>query len=184
MVIFWIRNEFYNFFLGRFNCSHKLFKNLEIKCLQLDTLGYLISDNALNFLALAECESFCNESSSLYGSNRRDTWALICQSLENQSFISALDFCEFYNRLERSIQHICTETNYVKINILKLPLNDLIRIFSSERMTKSLKILSYSSEKYIDNRDYKIFDTIDVTGNLKNNIKNLSEFKVIIIVST
>jgi N-terminal acetyltransferase B complex non-catalytic subunit len=152
--------------------------------LQFDTLGYLISDHALNFLASTECESFCNESSALYSSNNRDTWALICQSLENQSFVSALDFCEFYNRLERSIQHICTETNYVKLNILKLPLNDLIKSFSSERMTKSLRILSYASEQYIDNRDFKIFDTIDVTGKLKNNIKNLSVFTVIIAIFT
>lgn len=144
-------------------------------------MGYLISDHALNFLALTECESFCNESSSLYGSNRRDTWTLICQSLENQSFVSALDFCEFYNRLERSIQHICSETNYVKLNILKLALNDLIKSFSSERMMKCLKILSYASEQHFDNRDYKIFETIDVTGNLKNIIKSLSGFKVIVI---
>ena len=141
-------------------------------------MGYLISDHALNFLAVSECESICKESSSLYGSNSRDTWTLICQSIENQSFISALDFCEFYDRLDKSIQHICYETNYIELNIIKLSFNDLIDFFSSDRIAKSLKILSLASESFSDNRDFKIFDTIDATGKLKDNIKNLNEFKV------
>jgi hypothetical protein len=139
-----------------------------------------MSDHALNFLSIAECESLCTESSSLYESNRRDTWALICQSLENQSYISALDFCDFYNRLERSIQHICIETNFIKTNVAKLPLNDLISFFTSDKITKSLKILSYAPGLIADNRDYKIFDTIDVTGNLKESIENMNEFVVTI----
>ena len=137
-----------------------------------------MSDHALNFLAIAECESLCMESSSLYGSNRRDTWDLICQSLENQSYISALDFCDFYNRLERSIQHICIEANYIKMNIAKLPLNEIIPFFTSDKIAKSLKTLHYASGIIADNRDYKIFDSIDPTGNLKENIKNLSDFVV------
>lgn len=174
-------NRFINISKGCFNRSYKIFKNLEIKCVQLDTLGYLISDHALSFLALTECDSFCSDSLSLYNSNRRDTWGLICQSLENQSFTSALDFCEFYNRLEKSIQHICVETIFVKMNIVKSPLNDLINMFSSERMMKSLKVLSYATECFKDNRDYKIFDSIDATGNLSDNIRNLNEFKVRIV---
>lgn len=166
--------------LGNFNRSYKIFKSLEIKCLQLDTLGYLISDHALNFLAFAEYEAIYTESSSLYGSNRRDTWGLICQSLENQSYVSALDFCDFYNRLERSIQHICIETNYIKMNIAKLQLNNLIAFFTSDKIAKSLKTLYYASGTIADNRDYKIFDTIDATGNLKENIKKMSDFVVIL----
>ena len=167
-------------FLGCFYRAHKIFKTLQIKCLQLDTLGYIVYDHALNFVALSECELFCNELSSLYDSNRHETWALMCQSLENRSFVSTLDFFEFYNRLERSIQHISAETNYIKLNILKLPLKDLIQNFSSERIAKSLRVLSYSFGQYNDNRDFKIFDTIDVTGNLKTSIKSLCGFTVII----
>ena len=65
-------------------------------------------DHSLNLFALTECEILCSESMQLYSSNRRDTWGLLCQSLENQAFISVIDFYDFYNRLEKSVQHIST----------------------------------------------------------------------------
>lgn len=165
--------------LGSFKRAYKNFKSLEIKGLQLDTLGYLLFDHSLSLFAFAEFESLCIESTCLYDSNRRDTYALLCQSMENQSFISAIDFYDFYNRLERSIQHISVETNYIKLNIIKMTLKNLMHFLNSERIKKALKILDYSFGNVVDNRDFNIFETIDPSGNLKRVILNNSNiFKV------
>ena len=170
-------NNPYNF-LGQFDRAYKTFKHLEIKCLQLDTLGYLILDHALNLFAFSEYELLCSESMQLYSSNRRDTWGLLCQSLENQSFTSVVDFYDFYNRLERSVQNIANETNFIKMKIVKLGLNDLMNFVASDRASKSLNILSYSFSATVDNRDTSIFDSVDATGNLKNCLLNLNYFNV------
>ena len=165
-------------FLGQFYRAFRTFKHLEIKCLQLDTLGYLIFDHALNLFAFSECESLCTESIQLYSSNRHDTWGLLCQSLENQSFISVIDFYDFYNRLERSIQNISTETNFIKMKIFKLNFQELMDFMSSDRALKSLNTLYYSFGSTFDNRDTSIFDTVDASGNLKNCLLNLNFFNV------
>lgn len=167
-----------SYYLGMFSRAYKNFKSLEIKCLQLDTLGYLLSDCALSLFAFSEYDSFYNESSSLYDSNRRDTYGLICQSLENQSFISVIDFYDFFNRLERSIQHISIETNLLKLSIVKTPLCKLLKLLASERTEKSLKILAYAWGNITDNRDFNIFETIDPSRNLKKLLDSLLIFKV------
>lgn len=169
-------NVFY--FVGFFNRAYRNFKNLEIKCLQLDTLGYLLFDHALNLFSLSECETMYVESSSLYSSNRRDTWNLLCQSLENQSFSSVLDFYDFSDRLEKSMQHLSVEANHIKLNILNLSLQDLINYATTDKFSKTIEVLSFASENISDNRDLSIFDTIDAAGNLKAVLKQLNFFKV------
>lgn len=135
-------------------------------------------DHALNLFAFQESESLCSAAYQLYFSNRRDTWGLLCQSLENQSFISVIDFYDFYNRLERSVQNISAETNFIKLKILKLDFNELKTFLTSDRAVLSLKILSYSFCSTFDNRDSSIFDTVDASGNLKCSILNLNYFNV------
>ena len=103
---------------------------------------------------------------------------LLCQSLENQSFISVIDFYDFYNRLERSIQNISTETNFIKMKIFKLNFQELMDFMSSDRALKSLNTLYYSFGSTFDNRDTSIFDTVDASGNLKNCLLNLNFFNV------
>lgn len=141
-------------------------------------MGYLILDHALNLFAFSDCESLCAESAQLYSSNRRDTWGLLCQSLENQAFTSVIDFYDFYNQLERSIQNIATETNFIKMNICKLNFSELLDFASSDRALKAFNILSYSFGSTFDNRDVSIFDTVDATGNLKQCLMSLNFFKV------
>lgn len=164
--------------LGLLTRAFQNFKRLEIKCLQLDTLGYLILDHAINFCAFDKSNDICIESSCLYASNRKDTWGLICQSLESQCFTSVIEFYEFYNRLEKSVHNISVETNNVKMSFIKLPLNDLIEYFLSSKIQKSLTILSYAFKNPIDNRDLSIFDSIDASGNLKRMILSLNFFNV------
>lgn len=137
-----------------------------------------MSDHALNLFAFSECEILCSESIQLYSSNRRDTWGLLCQSLENQSFTSVVDFYDFYNRLEKSVQHISIENNFIKMKISKLGIKELTAFAASDRALKSLKVLSYSSGITFDNRDTSIFDTVDAAGNLKKCILNLNYFNV------
>ena len=139
-------------------------------------------DNALALFALEECESLLIESSCLYDSNRRDTWELLCQSLENQTFSSVINFHDFYDRLERSIQHISVEMNYIKFHILKMSFDDLIKFLSSDRTAKSLKIMLYSNNNFVDNRDLGIFDTIDASGNVKKLLDKLNQFKVFMFI--
>lgn len=164
--------------LGLFTRAYRIFKTLEIKSLQLDTLGYLLSDHALELFSFPECESMYIESSSLYASNNRDTWGLISQSLEDQSFSSVIDFYEFSEKLEKSIQHVAIETNFIKLNIIKLSIPDLLKLSTSDKITRSLELISSTSGCISDNRDLKIFDTIDATGNLKKVLNQLKKFKV------
>lgn len=164
--------------LGFFNRAYLIFKNLEIKSLQLDTLGYLLSDHALVLFSFSEFESVYIESCSLYASNNRDTWGLISQSLEIQSFSSVIDFFEFSERLERSIQHISIEANYLKLNFLNLSLPELLKFSLTDKFGKSLQILSYASGFISDNRDLSIFDTVDAVGSIKKMISQLKSFKV------
>jgi hypothetical protein len=165
-------------FLGLIHSAYRNFKSLDIKSLQLDTLGYLILDHSLNLGELSVFESVYNESSALYASNIRDTWGFLCQSIEDQSFESAIDFHSFYIRLETSIQNISTETSKLKLNIAKLSNCELINFCCSSKCDRTLKVLSFAFGKIFDNRDMNIFDTIDPSGNLKGILLNLCNFDI------
>jgi hypothetical protein len=164
--------------LGQFGPAFKYFKGLDIKCIQIDTLGYLLSDSVISMLALSECESIYSESNSLYMSNRRETWGLICQSIENNFFSSAIDFYDFFCRLESSVQFASNELMMLKYNFIKLSLPAFTDYIFSPRFKKACKILEKVSSSFVDNRDFSIFDTVDPTGRLKSMTDDFATFSV------
>lgn len=177
-------SEVYIFQLMRFVAAANLgiflpdfFDKLEIKCMQLDTLGYLMSDLAPIFLNFKSCKEVCRNSFNLYSSNRRDTWNLISQSLDNSSFISVLDFCEFSLRLENSLQYLSTDVLSLKTAILSTPIKDLD--LSDEAIKNCVAhLMKQQDRKIADNRDTKIFDSIDPCGHLTTLVRRLISFNL------
>ena len=152
-----------------------IFDQLEIKCLQLDTLGYLITELAPLFADFDSIKSICKSAQSLYESNNRDTWNLISQSLDNGSIISVLDFCEFSARLERSLQSVAFDVANVKSLIMKTPLSSLAKdsatVSTLDRLRKAM------SQELVDNRDFKVFNSIDACGNMLEFVKRFTFFE-------
>lgn len=176
--------EVYAFHLIRFVLAASLgiflpeiFDILEIKCMQLDTLGYLMSEIAPVFLQLEYCKQFCKNSYNLYLSNRRDTWNLISQSLDSSSFISVLDFYEFSLRLENSLQYLSTDVLALKTAILSNPVKDL-NLSDKSIQSSVTRLQKQQNQKYVDNRDFKIFYSIDPCGRLAKLVALLTGFKL------
>ncbi len=153
----------------------EIIEQLEIKCLQLDTLGYLITELAPVFLDFSAIKSFFKEAQSLYESNNRETWNLISQSLDNGAIVSVLDFYEFSNRLERSLQSAAFDAANLNSLLMIQSRSSLIQDSSVQAIVERLqKALSLN---LLDNRDFKVFNSIDACGNLLKLVKNFAVFE-------
>lgn len=153
----------------------EIFEQLEIKCLQLDTLGYLITELGPLFANLDKAKSTCNAAFALYDSNTRDTWNLILQSLDNGSIISVLDFCEFSNRLEHSLQAEAFDCAYLESLLLTVDAPSLANDPVCTTILERIRKKAFNSS--IDNRDFRVYNSIDACGNLLNLAKRLVIFE-------
>ncbi|EPZ31206.1 N-acetyltransferase B complex, non-catalytic subunit domain-containing protein [Rozella allomycis CSF55] len=89
--------------IGDYKKSYSLFKELEIKNIQLDALSYLISDIIVHLDPFDSAE-FCKNALEIYRSNDAETPEYIMNAYLQGSYTRVFDFTEFYFHVETSIQ--------------------------------------------------------------------------------
>ena len=102
-----------------------LFKDLDIKQIQLDTLSFLISDHLLNLVNLEHSDMFFHESFFIYEDSRTQSWNLICESLMRDNYSTISEFFEFSRKLEHSIQAVSCIVNTIRLELLTKSFNDV-----------------------------------------------------------
>lgn len=105
----------------------KMFRSLDIKQLQLDTLAYLISDHIVALGGFESAETFFQDTFFLYEECRNQSWSLIAEAFHSETYSHITDFYEFLKRLERSIQAVACVLKIVQIELLTKPLDVLCK---------------------------------------------------------
>jgi hypothetical protein len=102
-----------------------IFKDLDIKQIQLDTLSFMVSDHLISLINLENSDLFFHESFFVYEDSRTQSWNLICESLLRDNYTNIAEFFEFSQKLEQSIQAVSCIVNTIRLELLTKPLNDV-----------------------------------------------------------
>lgn len=157
--------------LGSVLLALDLFRSLEIKQLQLDTLAYLISDHLLELGDFEHAELFFHESFYIYDENRTQSWSLIAEAFSRGSYSNVPEFYEFARRLEYSMQAVACICGTIRTELMT---KDLEMIASYLEGLKSDELL-FDSEfmaNLSDNRDRDVVDFVDHVGVIRVKVLN------------
>jgi len=162
-----------------------VFRHLDIKQIQVDSLSYLISDHLLNLGNVNDCEVFFHESFFLYDDNRTQTLAGIGESCIKQLYSRIPEFYELFIRLEHSIQSVGCIIETVRAEILCKPVVEMtsyLRALKTEELLfDGIKLFyitffiffTYVEEmvkKIRDNRDTAVLEYLDHSHMVKDQL--------------
>jgi hypothetical protein len=146
----------------------KMFRLLDVKCLQLDTLGYLIIDHIIYSANFEQCREIIQESLSFYNNAARDGWCFVEKALDEGNITAFIDIYDLSQRLECSLQRFATSGQNIRLVLLESSAVDAL-----SGIQKQIHSASSYPSKFSDNRDRKILRTIDPAGSLERLVNGL-----------
>lgn len=155
--------------LGNMTAPLALFRSLNIKQLQLDTLAFLISDHILELGDLQHAETFFHESFYIYDENRMSSWSLIAETLSRGSYANAPEFYEFARRLEYSMQAVACICGTIKTEMITKDVEDISTYLAglkAEELIFDAKFIKNLS----DNRDRDVLEFADHGGSVRRRL--------------
>jgi hypothetical protein len=123
--------------IGAIFSALEVFKKLDIKQIQIDTLSYIISDHLINIGDFADSEAFYHESFFLYDDNRTQTLEVMNECFLTGKYSRIREFYELFTRLEHSIQSIACILETIRSQILLSSLGDL-KVYLSNLRSEEL----------------------------------------------
>lgn len=152
--------------LGSVTLPLQIFRSLDIKQLQLDTLAYLISDHLIELGDLEHAEIFLHESFFIYDENRTQSWSLIAEAISRSSYANVPEFFEFARRLEYSIQAVACICGTIRHELLTRDLQTLSNYLEGLK-SEELIFDDDFMKNLSDNRDRDIIEFVDPAGVVK-----------------
>lgn len=153
-----------------------VFKSLDIKQIQLDTLAYLISDHLIDLADLEHTEVFFQEAFFIYEDNRANSWSLINEAFARESFSNIPEFYDFSRRLENSIQAVSCIVGTIRAELLTKSLEDVVGYLQALR-PEELAFDEDFMSKLCDNRDKDVIEYVDASGSVsKDLLQSLRSF--------
>lgn len=152
--------------LGSVTLPLQLFRSLDIKQLQLDTLAYLISDHLIELGEFEHAELFFHESFFIYDENRTQSWSLIAEAISRSSYANVPEFFEFARRLEYSIQAVACICGTIRHELLTRDLETLSSYLEGLK-PEELIFDDDFMKNLSDNRDRDIIELVDPAGTVK-----------------
>ncbi|PJF17391.1 hypothetical protein PSACC_02847 [Paramicrosporidium saccamoebae] len=157
--------------LGSVTLALDLFRSLDVKQLQLDTLAYIISDHLLELGDLEHAELFFHESFFIYDENRTQSWSLIAEAFSRGSFSNVPEFYEFARRLEYSLQAVACICGTIRTELLTKDL-EIVASYLEGLKPDDLLFGDEFMLNLSDNRDRDVVDFVDHAGVVKSKILN------------
>lgn len=143
--------------LGLFVEALRLFERLAVKNIQLDSLGYLIADNAAALGHFGVAEALLERIFALYYANRREAGSMAAQALRKRAYDKFVDFCAFQFALENSLQWLLLEGDVVVANAVAsvashAELQAFCAMIEQKHSEKTL-LSARQKQLLVDNRD-------------------------------
>lgn len=165
LVIFWIRS-------GSIEKAIQVFKNLDIKQIQIDTISYILFDHLINLGSYEAASYFFEDSILTYDENNSTTWSIIFESFNRERYALLPDLFNFSTRFENSIQSIACFCGLIRSRILRFSHNE----FCEFLRTVDIEDFLFDSSRIsslCDNRDTEIINLIDPAETLLKYVPNL-----------
>ena len=149
----------------------EIFRTLDIKQIQLDTLAYLLSDHLLDLGDLTHAEAFFHEAFFIYDDNRSNSWSLLADAFGRGAYAQVPELYRFAQRLEHSIQAVACILGTIRIELLR-PKQTLEQLGAYLTGLRADELLF--EDKFIpelcDNRDRSVVDFCDVAGTVRERL--------------
>ncbi|CAH1802298.1 unnamed protein product [Owenia fusiformis] len=160
--------------VGAFGPCPCLYDSMDIKYIQNDTLGYIVSNHVTRLGHMQSALAMFSTMLRFFSSNFKDTSEYIIGSYKYGSFSKIHEFTKFREKLEKSLQYACAK---VERSLVILALDTINSKNASEVLDALGLDVSLLSEPAVeidtlcDNRDFDTMITWDPEG------KQLSELE-------
>ncbi|RUS28495.1 N-acetyltransferase B complex non catalytic subunit-domain-containing protein, partial [Jimgerdemannia flammicorona] len=151
--------------LGVFNRALDIYKTMDIKHVQHDTLSHYLTDRSHTLGFFDQAREMLSESLAIYRSNDVETPEMVVKAYQFATFSKIQEFIEFRTRLENSLQHAL-------VNITILRLETLKQSFTVKNALQFYQELDVAEIKYddeylktrSDNRDFSVMLSCNPAG--------------------
>ncbi|KAJ8657138.1 hypothetical protein O0I10_007218 [Lichtheimia ornata] len=144
--------------LGVYNRPLQIFRTMDIKQIQFDTMTHYFTDRFNSLGCNDEVEDVLLESLMIYKSNEVETPEMIVKAYQHGTFSKIQEFIEFRSRLDASLQHAITNIELARIDAARsaFQIKYAMQYFQDMDITK-IKCDDAFINKQSDNRDFKVF---------------------------
>ena len=148
-------------YLGLYLAALDEFKKMDVKNIQLDSVLYLISENAADLGHFDHALDAFQRAFVLYYSNRKEVSEILAIAFKQGAYLKVIDFYAFQWSIENSLQWLMIEGEALAIEPLVSVQNPQdISNFYTLNETYSEKIILTPQEisQLVDNRDYNLIE--------------------------
>ncbi|ORX87429.1 TPR-like protein [Basidiobolus meristosporus CBS 931.73] len=143
--------------LGVFQRSLELYKSMDIKHIQLDTLSHMIVESGADLGFSEDLVGVIYESLGIYSSNTTETPEMIVQAYKYGTYSKIEEFIDFRRRLEDSLQRHLLDRGLVQEELAGLTSLDHLRNYFNDFDVTALKHDDKFCDSLCDNRDYEAY---------------------------
>ncbi|RWS25838.1 N-alpha-acetyltransferase 25: NatB auxiliary subunit-like protein [Leptotrombidium deliense] len=143
--------------IGAFSCSLENYELMDIKHIQQETLGYVISSSVISSAHFHTASQLFNIGLKFYASNYKDTFDSLISCYKFGSFTKVEDIIELRSKLRNSLQYYVNETEKMFSNLL-------LEVKSHQSLENTLLLFNIKPEQdsvewecLCDNRDVSVF---------------------------
>ncbi|RHZ56831.1 hypothetical protein Glove_396g53 [Diversispora epigaea] len=148
--------------IGIFHIPLNLYKSMEIKHMQLDTLSHYLVERSFSLGAFEDATQACYDSLPIYRSNEIETPEMIISAYKFATFSKIQDFIEFQNELENSLQKVFIDREIIRLEFLnasKVTKNGIT--YLKELDVTDLKYEDEYCKNRRDNRDFAVLSNFN-----------------------
>ncbi|XP_056635137.1 phagocyte signaling-impaired protein [Diorhabda sublineata] len=142
--------------LGGGTCAHEMYNSLDIKHLQLDSLGYIHCARLSTTGLFTLCTNLFDTTLKFFSSNYKDSSDHLTFSYKFGSFMKIDEFMDFRERLNNSLHYIT-----VAVDRIVLSLVECMSLETLYSLNISPKDDDIRWEMLIDNHDLSVYTTWD-----------------------
>ncbi|CAI2168039.1 4025_t:CDS:10 [Funneliformis geosporum] len=159
--------------LGVFQRSLELYKSMDIKHVQLDSMSHYICARSSSFAFIGEAIRTCYETLQIYRSNDAETPEMIIQAFKLATFSKVQEFIKFRKELDCSMQRVLLYREIIRLDILSISKDIKLTMEYLERDLDSVIDLSHDDSfcaTLCDHRDFTV-----MTNCNPSDIKSIEE---------
>ncbi|KAI9492083.1 N-acetyltransferase B complex non catalytic subunit-domain-containing protein [Zychaea mexicana] len=144
--------------LGVCNRPVQIFRTMDIKQVQFDTMIHYFTDRFISLACLDEVEQLLLESLMIYKSNQVETPEMVVKAYQYGTFSKIQEFIEFRSRLDSSLQQAITNVELTRIesSASSFQVKYAVQYFQDLDVSK-IKCDDAFVQEQSDNRDFKVF---------------------------
>ncbi|KAK9767724.1 mitochondrial distribution and morphology, variant 2 [Basidiobolus ranarum] len=143
--------------LGVFQRGLELYKSMDIKHIQLDTLSHMIVESGADLGLSEQLVGVIYESLGIYSSNATETPEMIVQAYKYGTYSKIEEFIDFRKRLDDSLQRHLLDRSLIQEELSGITSLDNLKSYFSDFDVSALKYDDDFCNSLCDNRDFEAF---------------------------